>query len=154
MKSILDLCRDLPASEPETRERAREFGAVLGEKVLGWQWRVSASTGRRCLYPLGRHPAHMRELADGAEDLVTDWDGMPLPDPFSIADAKTATDAMIARGCLIFTVGIDPTLHKCEITFHDLDTQVKWEVGAYATTEELARSAAALLAAEVMKGER
>ena len=151
MKSILDLCRELPASEPVIRERAREFGAVLGEKVLSWQWRVSAGTGRRCLYPPGRYPAHMRELADGAEDLVTDWDGMPLPDPFSIADAKAATDAMRAKLWTFYIQAeYDLDFTSCKMWTWGKGQVI--EVLAEASTEELARSAAALLAAEAMRG--
>jgi len=114
MKSILDLCRQLPGSEPELRERAEELDEAVRLAT------EPETTGRQYLR--------------------------------CIADAKDATDATVQKGfdCHIYT--IDGS--KYTVT-HDLEGAPADDpvvVHATASTEELARSAAALLAVEAMKG--
>jgi hypothetical protein len=47
--------------------------AVLAERVLGYVWRKSRSTGRRCIYAASRCPDWMDSPAVGTEPLVGDW---------------------------------------------------------------------------------
>lgn len=142
--TILDLCRRLPDSEPELRARTREFGALLGEHVLGWTWRKSSFSGCRCLYPPNQWPRHMTEPARGHELLVFDWDSMPLPDPWELSRAKAATDMMIARGWRVEITSIESAWM---VEFWHGATGFDLRVVVTASTEALARAAAALLAA-------
>lgn len=46
-------------------------------EALGWEWRRSSNTGRRCIYAPGTAPAWMQEPATGTEDLVGgDWEAV------------------------------------------------------------------------------
>lgn len=128
MKSILDLCRSLPDSEPEIRERAEEFNQTI--QALA--------------------PELMFRRSVGA---IPNWD--------NIADAKAATDAMIAHG-----FGFELELFSsgnwfAEMSRSNSGQQSREPLAAMAlpmvrcnviaSTMELAMSAAALLAAEAMK---
>jgi hypothetical protein len=108
MKSIPDLCRLLPASEPEIRERECEFDEVVRLAT------DPETTGRQYLR--------------------------------RITDAKAATDAIIAR-----YVKITKYADSKWVVVVGMPGEVDG-VCAEASTEELARSAAALLAAEALKG--
>lgn len=56
----------------ETMPPGWELDRLVAEKVLGWVWRRSRETGRRCLYPpTGPWPTWMDQPADGSEPLVT-----------------------------------------------------------------------------------
>lgn len=131
-KTILDLCRELPdaAAEAELRTRAKEFNAeacwrVLNRpvsKVLGWD---------------------RYETNNGTEP----------PDCLdNIADAKAATDAVIARGIAEYhhwvfrCFGFQANEWTCEF-------ERESKVSVTASTEQLARAACALLAAEAMREE-
>lgn len=114
MKSIFDLCRELPGSEPELRERAEDFNRAVWLAVADDMYSATRGT-----------PNYLN----------------------SIADAKAATDRMIEKGWQL-NGGFNPfervwwyLLYRQPIT-----------IEVTASTEPLARSAAALLAAEAMKG--
>lgn len=115
MKSILDLCRELPASEPEIREREREF--------------------------------------DEAVRLATEPETTDRQYIRSISDAKTATDAMIAREFKMY-VEIAARCYACTLFRTKYGDWPDVFTTARASTEPLARAACALLAAEAMKGEK
>ena len=118
MKSIPDLCRLLPDSEPEIRARADEFNRAIWLAV--------------------------------AKDMYTATQG--TPDYLnSIADAKAATDTMIAKGCWLRIVCVGRG-YECAITWVNQDGRIQTpDIILRASTEELARSAAALLASEAIK---
>lgn len=123
MKSILDLCRQLPDSEPEIREREREFDETVR---LATEPETYGRQYLRC-----------------------------------ISDAKAATDAMIAKGWQFDcgTVGYDADNWSAAFRRprQGVDKPHKFDrecVAAAASTEELARSAACVLAAEAMKEKR
>jgi hypothetical protein len=121
MKDIVTLCRELPASEPEIRERAAEFNPAV--------WLAIAA------------------------DMYTSIQGMP--DYLnSIADAKAATDAIIASatGGAWWEFWLHNTAggFHCELHYRE-GYSIYARVVAQASTEELARSAACVLAAEAMK---
>lgn len=129
MKSIFDLCRELPASEPELRGRAGEFNRAV--------W-VAVSK-------------NMYSAIQGTPDYLN-----------SIADAKAATDRMIETAGTTLNIHFDHVnrLYFVEIRRSRKTGGNEWtsdyvrdQVQALASTEELARSAAALLAAEAMKGQ-
>lgn len=114
MKSILDLCRSLPDSEPEIREREREFDETVR---LATEPETYGRQYLRC-----------------------------------ISDAKAATDAVCAMG---YRLEILYSGGRWTVEFYRLptkDTVISAEV--FASTEELARSAACVLAAEAMKEKR
>jgi hypothetical protein len=54
-------------------DKYRELDCWIAENVMGFQWRRSRVTGRRCLYPPNRWPDWMDRPADMAAPLVTDW---------------------------------------------------------------------------------
>lgn len=60
-------------------EAGRELDILIAEKVMGYVWRKSAMTGRRCLYPPYAIPYWMSEQATGSEPLVTDWERINFP---------------------------------------------------------------------------
>lgn len=124
MKSIIDLCRQLPASEPELRERESEFDEAVRLAT------EPETTGRRYLR--------------------------------SITDAKAATDRMIETAGTTLNIHFDHVnrLYFVEIRRSRRTGENEWtsdyvrdQVQALASTEELARSAAALLAVDAMKGQ-
>jgi hypothetical protein len=147
MKSILDLCRELPASEPEIRARAGEFNNLVAERVTGVvccdRWSMLQVTmagviyGKTCNHekctPIQRFPNYLS----------------------SITAAKTATDAIIASATggawWEFWLHNTASGFQCEL-YHREGYSILARVVAQASTEELARSAACVLAAEAMKG--
>lgn len=46
--------------------------ALVAEKVLGWRWRRSSVTGRRCLFAPNGWPEWMDSDSDGSEEIVRD----------------------------------------------------------------------------------
>lgn len=151
MKTILQLCRELPDSEPEIRERAHELGALLAENCLGWQWRKNYLTGRRCLFRPGSATPLFQDMADGSELIVCNWDEIRMPDCNSITDAKAATDAIVAQGWQFDCGTVGYPADAWSATFLRPDQEC---LSALASTMELAMSAAALLASEAMKEKR
>lgn len=120
MKSIVDLCREPPDSEPELRERAEEFNRSV--------WLAVADD--------------MYSATQGTPDYLN-----------SIADAKAATDRMVERGCWLQVTSVGRG-YECAITWISPEGDVPPYPQAIikASTEELARSAACVLAAEAMNG--
>lgn len=133
-KSILDLCRLLPDSEPEIRKRWAEFNVEVAEKVM----RLNRSD-------------YAYKDTDGREQyFATDSAAPDYID--TIADAKAATDAVCAMG---YRLEILYSGGRWTVEFYRLPTKntvISAEV--FASTEELARSAACVLAAEAMKEKR
>jgi hypothetical protein len=146
MKSILNLCEELPASEPEIRARAGEFNNLVAERVTGVvccdRWLMlqvtmaGAAYGKTCNHekcaPIQRFPDYLN----------------------SITDAKTATDRIIASatGGAWWEFWLHNTAigFHCEL-YHREGYSILARVVAQASTEELARSAACVLAAATMK---
>lgn len=147
MKSILDLCRELPASEPEIRARAGGFNNLVAERVTGVvccdRWLMlqvtmaGAAYGKTCNHeqcaPIQRFPDYLS----------------------SITAAKAATDAIIASATggawWEFWLHNTASGFHCELHYRE-GHSIHARVVAQASTEELARSAACVLAAEAMKG--
>jgi len=121
VKSIIDLCRELPGSEPELRGRAEEFNRAV--------WLAVSKD--------------MYSATQGTPDYLN-----------SIAGAKAATDRMIERGCWLQVISVGRG-YECAITWISPEGDVPPYPQAIikASTEELARSAAALLAAEASRTE-
>lgn len=123
MKSIIELCRGLPDSESEIRERATEFNFEIATAIFSATARRD-STGR----------------IEGIRFAgFQDTDRHYLN---RIADAKAATGAICARAGWFLEI---------------YDRGDRWtvslanehgEIAVTASTEELARAACALLAAE------
>ncbi len=61
------------ANRPAPGLAGRDLDAIVAEKLFGYEWRRSRTTGRRCIYPPGKAPDHMQQRADGTEALVSDW---------------------------------------------------------------------------------
>ena len=82
------------------KDAGRELDAEVAEKVFGYVWRKSRSTGRRCIYAPGVVPEHMVQLADGTEPLVEDWQRHMWMPRYSteIAAAWTVVEAPVAKG--------------------------------------------------------
>jgi len=173
-KSIIDLCRSLPGSEPELRARADEFNSLLSEIVfskpsLGLA-EVTFIDGDTDVWARPFHgfgvqkPVRLDECMCG-EFTRTDDDKIfghsthcltPVPDYLnSIAAAKAATDAMTGRGCGHYMREIYDgrrRLVRWRIYFpHGQMIDLERYAEAAALTEELARSAACVLAAEAMR---
>ena len=169
VKTIIELCRELPGSEPELRERHKEFCIDVAEKCLGWH----------LVYVVAYSPSHfigghfqsrddcaakcqpdqfaLALWANGSESTFgkNEFNWNPLS---KIAHAKTATDAMIARGWQFDCGTVDYAIDDWSVALRrprqGVDKPHKFDrecIVAEATTEPLARSAAALLAAEAMK---
>lgn len=147
MTDLLQLLAQLPQSEPQLLERSRDFALLLAETVLGWQWRKSSLTGRRCFYPPDRWPDYMDGAATGSEPIVPDLEdalrAYGFPDPWDLATAKAATDVFIAKGWQLQITHLKYA-YECYLNLPQGDT---WTI-ACAPTEELARSAACVLAAD------
>lgn len=80
-----------------------ELDLLVAEHVMGYVWRRSSATGRRCIYALGCEPEWMRERATGTEPLVGDWNnGREFVPAFSSDDALawTVIDALPPRAFL------------------------------------------------------
>lgn len=156
-KSILELCQSLPDSEPELRARADKFAAEIAERVMGWRAVYLRANKRDHGCFIGGHyttreacaadcieecePVLFWANASGDTFGETEDNWNPL---VNIADAKAATDAMRAR---------------LQVPFQCAQVQDKWRASFYlatsfitalASTEPLARSAAAYLAAMAM----
>jgi hypothetical protein len=110
-KSIIDLCRSLPNSEPELRARADEFCLEIEKHV-----QVPTAWRRR--------------------DYVN-----------NIADAKAATDTILSKKESWMLIGYDGQYWRVQMR----GVIDEWQVYVRATTEELARSAACVLAVDAMR---
>lgn len=77
-----------------------EMDALVAEKVMGWRWRKSSATGRRCLFSPTRWPEWFTALADGTEGIVGDWDRPTHIPRYStdIAAAWEVVEKMRANG--------------------------------------------------------
>ncbi len=169
MKSILELCRALPDSEPELRSRAGEFNEAV---ALLLEPKPEPITARQLRERVGMDEWYSTEVvlsdrglwgaeigtdhnldSQGVFDLARDdvnvvWktncDAMN-----DIADAKAATDALIGRG---FRIRIECTKGLWNVWLYwPLDSSNPKEVTwLAASTEEVARSACALLAANAL----
>ncbi len=94
-----------------------ELDALVAETVLGWVWRRSRETGRRCLYqpdPL-LWPEWMDKPADGTEPVVTSPSVPMVPYvPYSTdlttcaAAAEEARKAGKLRFWLLTSPAVDP----------------------------------------------
>jgi hypothetical protein len=81
MKSILDLCRELPASEPEIRERAGEFNPAV--------WLAIAADMYAAIQGM---PDYLNSIADAkaaTDTLISKWS----IDVFSPRDDKWSVRA-------------------------------------------------------------
>jgi len=119
-KTIIELCRALPDSEAELRARADEFNET-----------VYLSLGS----PEGQR-----------DRIMPDYIG-------SIADAKAATDALLKLGARSLEIYCrDADAYCCGVLVRNLSCgYAKWvKAEAEASTEPLARSACALLAANAL----
>lgn len=101
-------------SEQKELVAGRGLDALIAEKVMGYQWWRSSSSGNRSLFAKGKQPEWFKKLADGTEPLVTDWKMVRLPAfSTSIADAHSIVDKMtdfrwvIERGEDGWTVMLD-----------------------------------------------
>lgn len=145
-KTIIELCKGLPATESELRARAEEFGREMALKVMGW-----GIHSRNTVFYVD--PAKVDSVIESKDIRHNRNKYNPLN---NIADAKAATDAVGKRGATFrVTINRDGSaLVEAQCWSGD---EIIAEVRAEASTEECARAAAALLAADAMaamKGER
>lgn len=167
-KTILDLCRELPdaAAEAELRARAGELGQDVAMSVMGWtpvyvrsiicsRSRVGSFLGGhyrtreecRINCDFGYEPCLFWLNRSGNSFGKTEYNWNPLDD---IADAKAATDSLIVRGIAEYhhwvfrCFGFQANEWTCEF-------ERESKVSVTASTEQLARAACALLAAEAMR---
>jgi len=164
--TIIELCRALPDSEPELRARADEFNEAV---ALLLEPKPEPITARQLRERVGMDEWYSTEIvlsdrglwgaeigtdhnldSQGVFDLARDdvnvvWktncDAMD-----DIADAKAATDALIGEGFQMeILLSKETRLWWCSLYLHrGVDVEVE------ASTEEVARSACALLAANAL----
>lgn len=71
------------ATIPNELQPGRELDTFIAETFFNWEWWISSSTGRRCLFAPGRIPRSQNEWflerATGEEALVGDWDRTKIP---------------------------------------------------------------------------
>jgi hypothetical protein len=175
MKTIIELCQSLPDSEPELRSRAGEFNEAV---ALLLEPKPEPITARQLRERVGMDEWYSTEIvlsdrglwgaeigtdhnldSQGVFDLARDdvnvvWktncDAMD-----DIADAKAATDALLKLGARSLEIYCrDAEAYCCGVLVRNLSCgYAKWvAVCTEASTEEAARSACALLAANALKG--
>lgn len=167
-KSIIDLCRLLPNSEPELRARALDFTRAVCVQVMGWQEVADVSeipTERMSdtIYfePFAGVVGDVSGNDVGSVLVYAGGDAYKFSPLVYIADAKAATNAMIGRG-----FGFELELFSSGKWFVNMSQSVPIlqarsplvaftplsmdSASATASTEELARSAACVLAAEAL----
>lgn len=91
-------------------EAGLEMDALVAERVMGWLWWKSSSSGKRCLFAPGKHPEWFEERATGDEPLVGDWGSTGIP--------KYSTDILAAWSVLTkfghWEIGLDGGIIECE----------------------------------------
>lgn len=144
-RTILELCRALPDSEPELRARSLDFHSELCRKVFGWhEWKGDDDYDGN--YPMFRawDPDYVTVYeADGNGDFDRHYCA------FDIAGAKAATDAIAEKRATVFrlTVCLDETVADTQIYDAD-ESEIEFEIeNVRASTEPLARAAVAYMAA-------
>ena len=60
--------------EIDNLEAGRALDALVAERVMGFIWRVSKVSGRRCLISPDYCPAWFVDVANGSEPLADQWD--------------------------------------------------------------------------------
>jgi hypothetical protein len=170
-KTILDLCRELPdaAAEAELRARVGELGQDVAMSVMGWtpvyvrsiicsrsrvgsflsghyrtreECRINCDFGYEpCLFWLNR---------SGNSFGKTEYNWNPLGD---IADAKAATDALIAKRFSFIVETDSKPGYLASLRCNAYRDSQSVFITVRASTEEIARAACALLAAEAMREE-
>ena len=154
-KAILDLCRELPdaAAEAELRARAGEFTSAICSQIFDWRGVQNQSE----LLVNARTRENEKETVfyfdGGSSGTLTvyapDGGSFQFNPADRIADAKAATDAIAARAGVWFICGFDGA--RWRVKLHSEEDG--WEAEVAASTEQLARAACALLAAEAMRKE-
>lgn len=161
-ESIIDLCRSLPGSEPELRARALDFTRAVCVQVMGWQEVADVSEiptermGDTVYFePFAGVVGDVSGNDVGSVLVYAGGDAYKFNPMVYIADAKAATDATIKRGCGHYMREIydgRQRLVRWRIYFpHGQMINLERYAKAAVSTEELARSAACVLAADAMR---
>lgn len=145
-KSIIELCRNLPHSEQELRERLGELDEQLAialgiEACSGWDLLGADANG-----------AHIIKLCNHAEGKCDPLESWPRPYSTNIEWAKVATDATKCGNYYREVwYGKGKDYHRWRLYFPGgRIINLERYAEATARTEELARAACALLALEAM----
>jgi hypothetical protein len=126
----------------------RELDALVAEKVMGWQWFVSAQTGRRALFHPRGLPDWFSKPATGTEDIARNWD--PFPEYSSdIAAAWKVIGQIMGPFIDVSVTEVGPYRNdgcsKCEITWsNDEDDPQEYSLQEIADEAPLAICRAAL----------
>lgn len=134
---------DLPAG--------RELDALVAEKMMGYVWRKSNRSGKRCICRPDRCPDWFDSPADGTEPLVSDWDSYPFTPAYStdIAAAWEVVERLLVRRMYPDLVSSNyPVVWTCEVdSYSDPEAATDpWPVKSCADTAPLAICRAALQA--------
>jgi len=151
-KSIIDLCRSLPNSEPELRARALDFTRVVCVQVMGWQEVADVSEiptermGDTVYFePFAGVVGDVSGNDAGSVLVYAGGDVYKFNPMVYIADAGAATDAILSKKESRMLIGYDGQHWRVQMR----GVIDEWQVYARATAEELTRSAACVLAAQM-----
>lgn len=135
----------------------RDLDVLVLEKVLGYQWWRSSSSGNRCLFPPGKKPGWFNELADGTEPLVSDWKMMRIPAcSTDIAAAWEVVERLREYGWVIglwiddepWDAADEDGTHACSLLGCNRGRTDPTDIREYADTTPLAICLAALRAVD------
>lgn len=155
-KSIIDLCRSLPNSEPELRARALDFTRAVCVQVMGWQEvadvsEIPAERTSDTVYfePFAGVVGDVSGNDVGSVLVYAGGDAYKFNPMVYIADAKVTTDQICQFLQVPFQV--EWFNNKWRASFYFKSSFTTRFITVFTSTEELARSAACVLAAEAMR---
>lgn len=89
------MVEDAAVTDFRTLPAGRDLDAIVAERVMGFRWYVSSSSGNRGIFEPDRRPSWFTKPANGDEPLATDHDWQVPKYSTDVAAAFAVVDAAV-----------------------------------------------------------